>query len=391
MSPGLSRRSVLKGVGGAAFLGVSAAALPVFGTSSKQQNPLKCTTKDLSDTEKELIVSNWPLYIDQVGPNSKKTTTIEDFEAATGIKVAYTDDVSDNVEFFAKVVNQLGSCQPVNRDMFVVTDWMAARMVAAGWIQPLDHSAIPNVDNNMLKNLQNPAWDPNRDHSVPWQSGVTGIAYNADHTTEVKNFTELLTRSDLKGRVTLLTEMRDTMAFMLAATGSDPEKFTDADWDKAIELLDKANSDGQIRQFTGNNYVGPLSRGDVVACEAWSGDVLALQFDNPKIKFVLPEEGLSLWSDNMLIPNLATHRANAEAWMNYYYDPQVAAKLAAWVNYICPVEGAQKAMEKVDKSLVDNPLIFPTPEFLAGTFSMMPLSEAKASQYELDFENVIGG
>jgi spermidine/putrescine transport system substrate-binding protein len=381
----------MRGVGGAALVGFSAWMLPRFSTTSKHQNPATCTAPDVSDTEKELIVSNWPLYIDQVGQNSDKTTTLEDFEATTGINVTYTDDVSDNVEFFAKVVNQLGSCQPVNRDMFVLTDWMAARMVAAGWIQPYDHANTPNFDKNLIDNLRDPAWDPGRKHSAPWQSGLTGIAYNAKYTGEIKNFQELLTNPDLKGRITLLTEMRDTMAFMLATTGSDPTNFTNAQWQTAIDFLDKANSNGQIRQFTGNNYVGPLSRGDIVACEAWSGDVIALSFDNPDIKFVQPEEGLSLWSDNMLIPNLATHQTNAEAWINYYYDPEVAAKLAAWVNYICPVQGAQQAMEKIDPSLVDNELIFPSADFLKKTFAMMPLTEAQSSQYELDFQNVIGG
>ena len=387
MSP-MSRRTLLRSAGGVVVVGGSLLVLPAFGTGSKTQDPKDCVAKDMSATQKELIMSNWPLYIDQV---KKGTTTLEDFEAETGITVEYSDDVSDNTEFFAKVVNQLGSCEPVDRDIFVLTDWMAARMISVGWIQPLDHKNLPNVDANLLKNLREPAWDPGRKYSVPWQSGLTGIAYNAKYTDEVGSMSELLTRSDLKGRVTLLTEMRDTMAFMLAVAGADPEDFDDADWDKAIQVLDDANSAGQIRQFTGNNYTGPLSSGDVVACEAWSGDVLALQFENPDIKFVIPEEGLSLWSDNMMVPNLATHKANAEAWMNYYYDPAVAAKLAAWVNYICPVEGAQEAMKKIDKSLVDNPLIFPTPEFLEGTFSMMPLDEAKSSEYELDFQTVIGG
>ena len=387
MSP-VSRRTLLRAGGGLAALGASAAALPAFGTGSKEQDPAECTAQDVSEEEKELIVSNWPLYIDQW---KNDTSTLEDFEAETGITVEYTDDVSDNNEFFAKVVNQLGSCEPVDRDIFVLTDWMAARMISVGWIQPLDHANLPNVDANLIKNLRDPAWDPGRKHSVPWQSGLTGIAYNAKYTDEVKTFADLLTRDDLKGRVTLLTEMRDTMGFMLKVAGADPEDFDDADWDAALEVLDDANSAGQIRAYTGNNYTGPLASGDVVACEAWSGDVLALQFDNPDIKFVIPEEGLSLWSDNMLVPNLATHKTNAEAWMNYYYDPAVAAKLASWVNYICPVEGAQQEMEKIDKSLVDNPLIFPTADFLKGTFSMMPLTEAQSSEYELDFQTVIGG
>ncbi len=299
--------------------------------------------------------------------------------------------MTDNQEFFAKVVNQLGSCETVKRDMFMLTDWMASRMIELGWIQKLDHKNLPNVDKYLLPNLQDVAFDPGRQYSVPWQSGFTGIAYNADLVPEVRNFDELLNREDLKGRVTLLTEMRDTMGFMLKDVGADPANFTDAQWDKAIELLTAARGRGQIRAFTGNEYTRDLAAGNIAACEAWSGDVIQLQFDNPKIKFVVPEEGLSLWSDNMMVPNLATHKTNAELWMNYYYDPAVAAKLAAWVNYICPVEGAKEEMEKLDPSLVDNPLIFPTDDFLKNTFAFMPLTETQSKLYERDFSNATGG
>jgi spermidine/putrescine transport system substrate-binding protein len=226
---------------------------------------------------------------------------------------------------------------------------------------------------------------------VPWQSGLTGVAYNAALVDEVGAFSELLTRSDLKGKVTMLSEMRDTMGFMLKVVGADPEDFTEDEWQQAIDELGTAVDDGQIRQFTGNEYVRLLGSGDIVACEAWSGDVIQIQFDNPDIKFVVPEEGLSLWSDNMLVPNLATHKANAEAWMNYYYDPKVAAELAAWVNYICPVQGAREEMEKIDPSLVDNPLIFPDEDFLAATFNFMALSENEAKVYEQDWSDVTEG
>jgi spermidine/putrescine transport system substrate-binding protein len=202
---------------------------------------------------------------------------------------------------------------------------------------------------------------------------------------------ELLSRGDLKGRITLLSEMRDTMGFMLRVVGANPEKFTPEEWTKAINRLDDAVKAGQVRAFTGNEYIQDLTAGNIVACEAWSGDVIQAQFDNPDIKFVRPDEGLSLWSDNMLVPNHASHRLNAEKWMNYYYEPEVAAKLAAWVNYICPVEGAQKEMEKIDKSLVDNPLIFPTSEDLEDTFAFMALTEQQNTEYERDWSNVIGG
>ena len=122
-----------------------------------------------------------------------------------------------------------------------------------------------------------------------------------------------------------------------------------------------------------------------MACEAWSGDVVQLKFDNPDIEFVTPEEGLSLWSDNMIVPNKATHEANAEKWMNYYYDPEVAARVAAWVNYICPVAGAQEAMAKIDPSLADNPLIFPDEEMqvedlrLHGAWTSRPSRSTSSS------------
>jgi spermidine/putrescine transport system substrate-binding protein len=173
--------------------------------------------------------------------------------------------------------------------------------------------------------------------------------------------------------------------------GADPLDFSDDEWYDALDRLSQAVSDGQIRSFTGNDYLRGLKSGDIAACEAWSGDVIQAQFEDPNIKFVRPEEGLSAWSDNMLVPNLARHKANAEAWMNYYYEPEVAAKLAAWVNYICPVEGAREAMEQVDPSLVDNPLIFPTPEDLEGATDMMPLTESQTQTYETDWTNLLTG
>jgi spermidine/putrescine transport system substrate-binding protein len=382
---------LLKAGGGAAFAGVSIAALnlPFFSTDGVVQDPARCRAKDLSATQKRLIVSNWPQYIDEADDGS--ATTLTTFEERTGIKVTYNDDVNDNAEFYAKVRNQLGGCEPIKRDIMVLTDWMAARMIGLGWVQPMDPAKIPNVQKNLIDPLRNRQWDPDQTYHAPWQTGLTGIAYNSAKTKEVKSFEELLTRSDLKGRVTLLSEMRDTMAFMMKVIGADPDDFTDAEWSTAIERLQKVVKSGQIRAFTGNEYTQDLAAGNILACEAWSGDVIQLQFDNPDIKFVTPEEGLSLWSDNMLIPNLAAHQSNAEEWVNYYYEPEVAAHLAAWVNYICPVKGAKEEMEKIDPSLVDNKLIFPDDEMLETTFDFMPLDDKQTTEFEGDWANVTGG
>ena len=387
---GLSRRGLLKGGGAVAFAGVSLAALklPFFGTDGAQQDPATCRATDLSASQKELIISNWPAYID---PRKNPDGTFQQFQDQTGLTVHYTDDVNDNSEFYAKVRNQLGSCQPVDRDMMVLTDWMAARMIGLGWIQPFDKKNVPNLDANLIDPLRGKAWDKGLDFHAPWQSGLTGIAYNAAKTSEVGSFEELLTREDLSGRVTLLSEMRDTMGFMLKLTGADPSEFTDDQWQVALDRLKEVVRSGQIRAFTGNEYTQDLAAGNILACEAWSGDVIQLQFDNPDIKFVTPEEGMSLWRDNMMVPNLATHQANAEKWINYYYEPEVAAKLASWVNYICPVKGAQQEMEKIDPSLVDNQLIFPDDETLSVTFDFMALDDQQNTEYEGDWADVTGG
>jgi spermidine/putrescine transport system substrate-binding protein len=387
---GLTRRGLLQGAGGVAFVGASLAALklPFFATDGAQQKPMDCRATDVSASDRNLVISNWPGYID---PKKKDGSTFQVFEDRTGISVSYTDDVNDNAEFYAKVKNQLGSCQTIGRDMIILTDWMAARMIGLGWIQPLDKKKVPNLHANLIEPLRNRQWDPDLDYHAPWQSGLTGIAYNASKTKEVGSFEELITRSDLKGRITLLQEMRDTMGFMLKVVGANPSKFTQDQWENAMDRLRETVAAGQVRAFTGNEYIQDLAAGNIVACEAWSGDVIQLQFDNPDIKFVTPEEGLSLWSDNMLVPNLATHQANAEAWINYYYEPETAAKLAAWVNYICPVEGAQQAMEKIDPSLVDNKLIFPDQKTLSVTFDFMPLDDRQTVEYEREFSDVTGG
>ena len=386
----LSRRGMLKAGGGLAFAGLSVGALklPFFGVDGAGQDPLKCRATDMSASDNSLIISNWTGYLD---PRKDDASTFKRFREETGIEVEYNVDVNDNAEFYAKVKNQLGSCEPVDRDMFMLTDWMAARMIGLGWIQPLDRKNVPNLHKNLTKAHKGRDWDPKEEYHAPWQSGLTGIAYNADKVGEVRTFEELITRSDLKGKITLLSEMPDTMSFYLRVVGAEPETFTADDWANAIDLLRKTISDGQLLQFAGNNYLQQLSNGQIFACEAWSGDVIQAQYDNPALKFVVPEEGVHLWSDNMIVPNKATHQANAEKWIDFYYRPDVAAKLASWVNYICPVAGAREEMEKIDPSLVENPLIFPDDEMLDATFAFRSLDDREQQAFEGEWSDVITG
>jgi spermidine/putrescine transport system substrate-binding protein len=387
---GLSRRTLVRGALAGGALLAAGTSLAACGTKGTKQTEASCVSEDKSATEKTVNFSNWPLYIDVDEKDEKKRPTLDAFVKQTGIQVTYAEDINDNNEFYGKVRNQLADCQSIDRDIMVLTDWMASRLVRLGWLQKLDKSKLPNVEQNLLDNLRGRPWDKNTEYAVPWQSGLTGVAYNGKVTKEVRSIDELLTRPDLKGKVTMLSEMRDTMGLLLAAQGHDPTNFTDAQFDDALEKLKKAVADGQIRKFTGNDYAQDLKKGDIAACVAWSGDVIQLAFEDDKIKFVAPDAGVMLWSDNMLVPNKAAHKANAEQVMNYYYDPKVAAELAAYVNYICPVKGAQAEMEKIDKDLAANPLIFPDTGILSKAKVFMGLDEAKEKSYEAKFQQVIG-
>jgi spermidine/putrescine transport system substrate-binding protein len=337
--------------------------------------------QQLADT---LVFANWPLYIDQKG---KKRPTLDEFTAQTGVGVRYIEEVNDNEEWFGKYQAQLAQGQDIGRDLTVLTDWMAARMVRLGYVQKKDKSAIPN-EANLVSTLQHPTWDPNREYSLPWQSGMTGIAYNKKETGPVTTIEQLLTDPALKGKVTCLTEMPDCMGLIMQSNGDDPTKVDPAAFDKAIGTLQDAVDSGQIRRFTGNDYGDDLSAGNVAAAMAWSGDVVQLQLDNPNLEFVLPEAGGMIWTDNMLIPT-GGDVFTASTYMNFVYDPKVAAEIEDWVNYICPVEGAKDELLKIDPGVAKNPLIFPTEEMLANVKSFDP-EAADNPDFKEKFQAVTG-
>ncbi|MFY1598263.1 polyamine ABC transporter substrate-binding protein [Micromonospora sp. WMMD737] len=386
----LTRRGLLTGALGSAALLAAGGSLAGCGTRAATQTEAGCVSEDLSGTEKTLAFSNWPQYMDVDDADTAKRPTLDAFVKKSGIRVTYTEDINDNREFFGKVQHQLAGCQPTGRDIMVLSDWLAARMIRLGWVQKLDKSKLPNVQANLLPSLRNRSFDPADHLAVPWQSGLAGLAYNGRVTKEIRTVDELLTRPDLRGRVTALAEMHDTMGLLLQSNGHDPAYFSDAQFDEALAKLKKAVDSGQIRRFTGNDYAPALAKGDIAACIGWSGDAIQLGFEDDKIKFVVPESGAMLWSDNMLVPNRATHKGNAEQLVDYYYQPAVAARLAAYVNYICPVQGAQAEMEKIDPALAAHPLIFPDAAMLARTAVFMALDEKQEREYESKFQRVIG-
>ncbi|HEX6918711.1 MAG TPA: spermidine/putrescine ABC transporter substrate-binding protein [Actinomycetes bacterium] len=385
----ISRRTLLQGAGGAAV----AAGLAACGTSgtTKKASTSEQAAKDLSDSEKVVNWSNWPEYID-VDDKTQKRPTLETFQQQTGIKVNYTEDYNDNDEFFAKVKPQLSAGQDTGRDVWCSTDWMVARLIRLNWVQKLDKANIPNGA-NVESNLQNVEFDPGRAYSLPWQSGFTGIAFNPKATggKKIETIEQLLTEPALKGKVTLLTEMRDTVGLVMLSQGKDPAKFTDDDFDAAIARIQKAKDSGQLKGFTGNEYGQGLASGDIAACMAWTGDVVQLQADNPALAYVLPQTGHMIWSDNFVIPNKAKHKKNAEKLINYYYDPSVMALVEDYVNYISPVKGAKEALLKADPEIAKNQLIFPTAEVMSRAHVFRGLTATEETKYNKAFQALVGG
>jgi spermidine/putrescine transport system substrate-binding protein len=312
-----------------------------------------------SSAGKTLVFSNWPLYID-VDEKTKRHPSLDLFTKQTGIKVQYIEDINDNSQFFGKIQGQLSHGKSTGRDIVVMTDNSPypALLIKKGWVEKLDKSAIPNLK-NLQPDLAHPAWDPKREYSLPWQSGMTGIAYNAKLTKPITSLDQLLTDPKLKGKVTLLANFGDTAGIVALSNGDDPGKIDDAAFNRIVNKIKKAKASGQIRQFTGNDYAGMLAKGDIVAALAFSGDVVQLHADNKNLKFQLPSAGGMIWTDNMLIPK-GGDAHTASVYMNFYYDPKIAAKVEDYVNYICPVKGADRVLLKTDPEVAKNTLIFPT-------------------------------
>ncbi len=320
----------------------------------------------------ELFVDNWIEYIDV--DDDGNYPTIQKFTEATGIEVTYTEGVNSNEEWFGKYQPQLAAGQPLGIDIAVLTDYMAARMIRLGYVEQIDHNNVPNMA-NLAPALQSPAFDPNRDYTLPWQSGFTGIGYNIDLTgRELTSLQDLLDPA-FAGKVGLLEGYADTIPLFLLLEGKDPATASVDDYVAAAGKVGEVISSNQIRQVYGNDYLDALLAGDLAVSLAWSGDIVANQGDMPSLRWVFPEEGFMIWTDNMLVPKGAANKANAEAWMNHYYDPAIAAELAAWVWYVTPVVGAKEAVAEIDDSLVDEELIFPSEELLANAYIVKAFTE----------------
>jgi spermidine/putrescine transport system substrate-binding protein len=330
---------------------------------------------------KTLRISNWPLYIDK--------QTVPEFEKATGIKTEYTEDINDNAEFFAKIDEPLKRGQSIDREIIVLTDWMAGRLIHLGYVAPLDPAKIPNLA-NLVENVKDVSFDPGRKYSVPWLSGMTGIGYNPKKTGRELTSIKDIFDPKFKGQVTMLTEMRDTIGLVMLGDGKDPTKASAADVKAAAARIKKARESGQVRKFTGNDYAEDLAAGNIAVAFAWSGDIQGLAADNPDLKWIAPKEGAMLYSDNMMIPKTSDRKDLAMAWINYVYDPKHSAQIVAGAPYLSAVKGTGAELAKIAPELASSPLVNPPDELRSRLHVFKALSDAEDTEYNRIFQDAIG-
>jgi len=379
----MSRRSLLVGAGAIA----GATTLAACGTGSSETST---SVVDVSDTEKIVRWANWPLYLD-FDEDKKVYPTLKAFEDKFGIAATYTEDIDDNNSFYGKVQGQLAIGSDIGYDVVTPTDWMASRWIEQGYAQKFDAANIPNKT-KIRAVLAEVGFDKGRNYSLTWQSGFAGFGWNTQKIPKGVRTIEDLFAPANKGRVVVLSELRDTVGIIMQYQGVDPSgDFTEDQYMNAIDFLKGKIADGFIRKVRGNSYSEDLVNGDAVAVIGWSGDMFILKSENNnKFDFAIPESGGMLWSDNMLIPSTSTHKKNAETLINYYYEPSVAAQVAAYVNYICPVEEAKPELEKIDPALAESPFIFPDEATLAKVKVFRALSADEQTTFQTAFDEAIG-
>jgi spermidine/putrescine transport system substrate-binding protein len=372
----VSRRSVLAGAGVVAGAG-ALAACGSGGGSGSAKNSVRW--------------GNWPLYLD-VDDSGKNYPTLQAFTKETGIDVKYFEDYNDNDEFFGKVQAQLKLGKDIGYDLVCPTDWMASRWIRLGYTQKFDAANVPNKV-NILDTLASPSFDPKREQSLTWQGIMGGFGWNtAKNPKGVRTLDDLFSPAN-KGKIVVLSEMRDTVGIILRSQGVNLATVTEAQFMNAVDFLAKKIADGWIRGVKGNEYAEDLTSGDATAVIGWSGDMFILKSENAgKFDFAIPESGGTISGDNMMIPSTVTAeaKANTEKLINYYYEPAVAAEVAAYVNYVCPVKGAQAEMEKIDPKLAASEFIFPSAKTMANLSVFRSLTPTEETTWTEAFQKAAG-
>ncbi|GLZ07117.1 ABC transporter substrate-binding protein [Actinomadura sp. NBRC 104412] len=391
-----SRRDVLR-LMGASGAGLALAACGVEGKGGKQNVTRNDVQKYWAGKTKKGVLrwANWPGYIEE------DRATLKAFEKANGIKVTYQEVIQENAQWFGRIQAPLAAGQDIGFDLMVMTNGIQLEKCRQlGYLAPLDHSRLKTFAANAGAGFKNPSYDPGNAFTIPYVSGITGIAYNTEFVKDEITSIAQLFDPKYKGRVGMMADSQELGNFAMFALGIDPEKSTPADWQRAGAKLREQRDAGIVRKYYNQDYVDAVSKGDVWLAMAWSGDVYSLA--GPNVRFVVPREGGTLWTDNLCIPKTAANPVDALTLMDWLYDPRNNATLTEYINYITPVPAtkpiieeharAARGEEKADlERLSTSPLVFPSQADLARLRNYRKLTQAEETEYQKIFEPIPKG
>jgi len=397
----ISRRRAMQ-LGGLSAVSLTLAACGVKGAKKTPNTAaVSSAAKSFWDTQTKtgrLDFANWPLYIDVNDKNKNDHPSIDLFTRQSGIKVKYSEVIQENASFFGKIQPQLAAGQNIGYDIIVITNGTYLdKLRQLGYLQPLDQKLMTNFNANASSLVKDPSYDKGNTYSMAWQSGMTGIGYDPKRVgKDITSWQELLDPK-LKGKVGMFADNQDLPNSALLAVGVKPEDSQEADWHTAADWLKKGRSN--VRKYYEQGYIDALSKGDIWASMAWSGDIFQANANGANLKFAVPQEGAVLWTDNMCIPKGAKHPLDAMTYMDFVYDPKIAAMLAEYINYITPVPGAKAVIQQDaaaakgdDKTylegLVTSPLIFPSTEDYARLHRYRVLTAAEERTWNSIFEPI---
>ncbi len=395
------RRDALR-LSGLSALGMALAACGVEGkgTPAASQAPDAVAKFWAGKTRNGHVdFAGWPLYMDPKKPELAK------FTQKTGTTVKYQEVIQEMGPWFAKVQPQLSAGQSIGYDLMVITNsFQFTQFRDSGFLAPLDLAKLPNYAKNAADAYKKEAFDPGNQYSIPWASGITGIAYDRSKTG--RDITKLADLWDpaFKGKVGMFSDTQELANFGLLKLGIDPARSTSKDWEAAAKELQKQKKLGIVRKYYDQSYIDALGQGEVWITQAWSGDIFQKNVsDGTDFRFVVPEEGGTIWTDNMTIPITAKNPVDALELMDFFYDVEIAASLAAYINYVCPVPAAQAQMRKDAEKLsgedrtalqeiAKSPLVFPAQaqyDRLSYYVSFEAISEQQ--EFQRTFEPVVLG
>jgi spermidine/putrescine transport system substrate-binding protein len=380
-----SRRRFLGGsAAAAAGLALGGSFLAACGGSDSGGGATSATAvpDDGSPATGTLRISNWPLYM--------ADGFVAAFQTATGLTVDYKEDLNDNEEWFAKIKEPLSRKQDVGFDLAVPTTFMAARLNGLGWLNEINHDRVTNFG-NLRSDLLEASVDPGRKYSAPYMSGLVGLAYNRAATGRDITSIDDLWDPAFKGRVSLFSDAQDGLGMIMMSQGSDIENPSIETVQKAVDLVAEQRDAGQIRRFTGNDYADDLAAGNIAIAQAYSGDVVQLQADNPDLQFIVPESGGTTFVDTMVLPYTTQNQKAAEEWINYIYDRANYAKLVAFVQYVPVLSDMTDELNKIDPALASNPLVNPPQEILDKVKGWPSLTDEQTQEFNTAYAAVTGG